>query len=351
MQQQHEFQPQSSNSQPQRPPHPHLGTSHTIHQHQTYHHDDQDHIILRYHQQQAPTSLEAPPTLHRPVHPPPPPPAPSSQYQVYQPSNLQTHRSVHNHNQQYLHHYANGFRPQVSPKASSESNSENNNLNNYHDHANEEQVQAILAAKEALEKPIEERDEKDILLIDNLCSLLHGFDVFPKTVRRALAAQAILIVIDEVGKELIVHNEQLDSFCVLIFGVCEQLNVTKTVTVRYYHVGDAFGVCEPTTDTMRFVGYMVTRCENCAFLCVKRDDFYTLLTDPANYPTKEIIRHRDRNGNVICVSQFRLDKKSSDPPWSHHMQSANPLGVVLPDGHIILKVSSCGCYTSSVQII
>lgn len=203
----------------------------------------------------------------------------------------------------------------------------------------EERIQAILAAKEALEKPIEERDERDILLIDNLCSLLHGFDVFPKTVRRALAAQTVLIVIDEKGKELIVHNEELDSFCVLIFGECEQLNPTKTVPIRKYNVGDAFGVCQPTTETIRFVGIMITKCENCAFLCVKRDDFYTILTDPANYINKDVIRHRDRNGNVVCVSHFDITKKSNGPPWSHHMQSVDPFKIILPDGHVIIKVS------------
>lgn len=202
----------------------------------------------------------------------------------------------------------------------------------------EEVIQAILAAKDALEKPIEERDEHDILLIDNLCSLVHGFEAFPKNVRRALAAQTVLIVIDEKGKELIVHNEELDSFCVLIFGECEQLNETKTMPIRYYNVGDAFGVCEPTTETIRFTGHMVTRCENCAFLCVKRDDFYTILTDPANYKTKDIIRHRDKNRNIVCISQFNTEKKSSGPLWSYHMQS-RPFKIVLPDGHLIVKVS------------
>lgn len=203
----------------------------------------------------------------------------------------------------------------------------------------EEVIQAILAAKEALEKPIEERDERDILLIDNLCSLVHGFDSFPKTVRRALAAQAVLIVIDEKGKELIVHNEELDSFCVLIFGECVQLDPTKAFPIRYYHVGDAFGVCEPTTETIRFVGNMITRCENCAFLCVKRDDFYTILTDPANYPRKEVVRHRDKNGSTICISQLNPEKKSSGFPWTHLMQSSDPPKIILPDGHIISKVS------------
>lgn len=213
------------------------------------------------------------------------------------------------------------------------------NYNVVQDHFIEEVIQAILEAKEALEKPIEERDEHDILLIDHLCSLVHGFDAFPRSVRRALAAQAVLIVIDEKGKELIVNNEELDSFCVLIFGECEQLNVAKTVPIRLYKVGDSFGVCEPTTETIRFVGHMVTRCENCAFLCVKRDDFYTILTDPANYPSKETIRHRDRNGNIVCISQFNEDKKSSGPLWSYKMQSTNPYKIALPDGHVITKVS------------
>lgn len=204
---------------------------------------------------------------------------------------------------------------------------------------NEEVIQAILSAKDALEKPIEERDDRDILLIDSLCSLVRGFDAFPKTVRRALAAQAVLIVIDEKGKELIVHNEELDSFCVLIFGECLQLDVAKTVPIHRYTVGDSFGVCEPTTETIRFFGHMITMCENCAFLCVKRDDFYTILTDPANYPNKEIIRHRDKTGNIVCVSQFNIDKKSTGPLWSFHKQSNSPYKIVLPDGHIIIKVS------------
>lgn len=214
----------------------------------------------------------------------------------------------------------------------------------------EKVIQAILAAKDALEKPIEERDERDILLIDNLCSLVNGFAMFPRTVRRALAAQTVLIVIDEKGKELIVHNEELDSFCVLIFGECVQLDPAKSFPIRYYHVGDAFGICEPTTDTIRFVGNMITRCENCAFLCVKRDDFYTILTDPANYPSKEIVRHRDRNGSVVCVSQLSAGKKSSGPLWTNPIQNNNQFKLVLPDGHIIVKVSirfPSSCFFSS----
>lgn len=266
----------------------------------------------------------------------------NTQYQIYQPSNLQTN---YHHPRQYDHNHMhlpnNALQHQVTHTVvDSSSSSSLDNYNNSHDHYTEDIIiQAILAAKEALEKPIEERDERDILLIDNLCSLVHGFDAFPKTVRRALAAQAVLIVIDEKGKELIVHNEELDSFCVLIFGECEQLNIAKTVPIRYYNVGDAFGVCEPTNETIRFVGHMVTRCENCAFLCVKRDDFYTILTDPANYPNKDVIRHKDRSGNIVCVSQFDIDKKSSGPLWSHHMQSTNPFKIVLPDGHIIIKVN------------
>jgi hypothetical protein len=205
-------------------------------------------------------------------------------------------------------------------------------------HYLEDVILAIVASRNALEKPIEERDEHDILSIDNLCSLLHGFLAFPKSVRRALAAQTVLIVIDEKGKELIVHNEELDSFCVLIFGECEQLNETKSLVLRDFNVGDAFGVCEPTTETIRFFGHMVTKCENCAFLCVKRDDFYTILTDPANYPTKRTIRHRDRNGNVVCVSQFDLERKTTGPLWSYHMQS-KPYKLILPNGHVIIKVS------------
>lgn len=207
----------------------------------------------------------------------------------------------------------------------------NNNL--------EEVIQAILAAKGALEKPIEERDSRDITLIDNLCALVHGFDSFPKTVRRALAAQAVLIVIEEKGKELIVHDEELDSFCVLIFGECEHLD-TSNNSIRHYNVGDAFGVCEPTKETLRSVGHIMTKCENCAFLCVKKDDFYLILTDDANYPTKDVIRHRDENGQIICISQFQSDKKSSNPLWSFtHLQLNSPARVVLPDGHVIVKVS------------
>lgn len=267
----------------------------------------------------------------------------NSHYQLYQPSNLQTYfNSSQQHNQHDQAKYPDipqdEFRSQQSYSVTDSSVNNDNYIIN-HDHFTEEVIQAILSAKDALEKPIEERDERDILLIDNLCSLVHGFDAFPKTVRRALAAQAVLIVIDEKGKELIVHNEELDSFCVLIFGECEQLNVAKTVPIRYYNVGDSFGVCEPTTETIRFVGHMITRCENCAFLCVKRDDFYTILTDPANYPNKEVIRHRDKNGNVICVSEFKPEKKSSGPLWSNHTNNNNPFKIVLPDGHIITKVS------------
>lgn len=209
---------------------------------------------------------------------------------------------------------------------------------NTQDKCTEEIIQAILTAKEALEKPIEERDEQDIKLIDYLCSLVHGFDAFPESIRRALAAQAVLIVIDEKGKELIVHNEELDSFCVLIFGLCEQLDVTKTRTIRQYNVGDAFGVVEPTTEVLRFDGHMITKCENCAFLCVKSDEFYTILTDPANYPNKETLRYRDRDGNIICVSQFDPSKKSTGSLWSYQMQS-RPFKLLLPDGHVIVKVS------------
>lgn len=240
--------------------------------------------------------------------------------------------------------------PPLPPHPNHQINNSNNNNHSHirnpnnddhdnprHDPYTEQVIAAILKAKDAMEKPIEERDENDILLIDYLCSLVHGFDVFPKTIRRALAAQAVLIVIEERGKELIVHSEELDSFCVLIFGECVQLDATKSLPIRYYHIGDAFGVCEPTTETIRFVGNMITKSDNCAFLCVKRDDFYTILTDPANYPNKEIIRHREPNGTVVCVSQLNIDKKSSTSLWSHHMQSSNPFK--LPDGHMIVKVS------------
>lgn len=271
----------------------------------------------------------------------------NNHYQYYQPSNLRRHPTHHNKyipgQQQLLqpndiddHHASNCM---VNPK--NESKHCDNAVFDSVDQASQDSytekvIQAILAAKDALEKPIEERDERDILLIDNLCSLVHGFDAFPKNVRRALAAQTVLIVIDEKGKELIVHNEELDSFCVLIFGECEQLNESKTKPLRYFSVGDAFGVCEPTTETIRFVGHMVTKCENCAFLCVKRDDFYTILTDSANYPSK--LRHRDRNRSIVCVSQFNIDKRSSGPLWSYYMQS-EPFKIFLPNGYTIVKVS------------
>lgn len=199
-------------------------------------------------------------------------------------------------------------------------------------------IQAILIAKEALEKPIEERDDRDINLIDNLCSSVRGFNIFPRTIRRALAEHAVLAVIDETGKELIVHNEVLDSYCVLIHGLCEQLDVSKTKTTRIYNVGDAFGVCDLTTDVIKFEGFMRTLWENCAFLCVKRDDFYAILTDPANFPNKETICHRDKIGNIYCISQLDVLRKSSSSAWSYNIQADGPFRLNLPDGHIISKV-------------
>uniref|UniRef100_A0A6G1SQM4 Rap guanine nucleotide exchange factor 2 n=1 Tax=Aceria tosichella TaxID=561515 RepID=A0A6G1SQM4_9ACAR len=279
---------------------------------------------------------------------------PNTHFQYYEPTNLKRHPNHHN---KY-------FNPPEQPQPINSNNhaaTSHNTRHNEHlvadtnsteqtdqNHYPEEVIQAIVAARSALEKPIEERDEYDILSIDNLCSLLHGFLTFPKSVRRALAAQTVLIVIDEKGKELIVHNEELDSFCVLIYGECEQLNETKTLVLRVFNVGDAFGVCEPTTETIRFFGHMVTKCENCAFLCVKRDDFYTILTDPANYPTKGTIRHRDKSGNVVCVSQFDVDRKTTRPLWSYHMQS-KPNQLILPNGHVIIKATEACLLTALVD--
>lgn len=198
-------------------------------------------------------------------------------------------------------------------------------------------IQAILKAQEPLDKPVVDRTEADISLIYHLCSHVDGFAIFPPKVRRCLASHVLLVVIAEAGRELITHNEDMDSYCVLIHGKCEQLDSTKKQTIRHYNVGDSFGVCEPTRAKVRFDGYMRTLCENCAFLCVARDDYYTILTDESNFPRQKEVRQRDAKDMVICVTQY--DENSTQPNADYTSRFPNSYNSPISKGHVIVKVS------------
>ncbi|KAG9510246.1 Rap guanine nucleotide exchange factor 2 [Fragariocoptes setiger] len=222
----------------------------------------------------------------------------------------------------------------------------------HHQYREKKKIMAILDAKNALDKEAEDRTERDIDLIYKLCSCMDGFKRFHPKVRRCLATCVILAVVDDAQKEVLGHDELLDSFCVLIHGRCIHYDSTRTQVLHYYDVGDAFGVCEPTTDPVKFDGYMRTECEKCAFLCVRQSDFYRILTDEANHIVEGEVRYRDEFDRVICVT------KCLNPDAAMHTDTLftnytthvpNDYSCPIPRGHVIMKATGYKLLTSLVD--
>lgn len=200
-------------------------------------------------------------------------------------------------------------------------------------------IKAIVKAEKPLDALVEERTEEDVSIIYELCSQLAGFAIFEPRVRRELASHAVLVIIEKSGTEPLKHNVVWNSYCVLIHGQCRHLDHTRTRIIRYYNVGDSLGVCEPTTEVVRFEGYLQTLSENCAFLCVFRDDFISILKNESYFPIQQVIRIRDRSNKVICVSHYKVNANQASAlctdNTSRYTHSYNS---PIAKGHVIVKV-------------
>jgi len=95
-------------------------------------------------------------------------------------------------------------------------------------------------------------------------------------VKKKLAYEMILAIIEKEQTVILTHNEILDSFCCLIHGTVEHISTSNSVPSILYP-GDVFGIIEPTMEKVYFDGIMKTLTPHCWFLCVCQQDFCKIL--------------------------------------------------------------------------
>ena len=134
----------------------------------------------------------------------------------------------------------------------------------------------LLLVKEVLEKDPLERTIEDNHFIFNFLNTLKAFDRFESNVKKQLAADMMLAIIEKEQTVILTHNEILDSFCCLIHGTVEHISTSNNVPSILYP-GDIFGITEPIMEKVYFNGIMKTLTPFCWFLCVCQQDFCKIL--------------------------------------------------------------------------
>lgn len=130
--------------------------------------------------------------------------------------------------------------------------------------------------RDCLEKEPSERTEEDIESLLEFTQHLKAFTNMTLSVRRALCSVMIFAVVEKAETIVMNDGEQLDSWSVLVNG-CVDVEIAddenQTLTV-----GDAFGIL-PTMDKLYHKGVMITKCDDCQFVCITQSDYYRFVND------------------------------------------------------------------------
>lgn len=125
--------------------------------------------------------------------------------------------------------------------------------------------------RECLEKEPSERTDDDIETLLEFTQQLKAFTNMTLAVRRALCAVMVFAVVEKANTTVMNNGEELDSWSVLVNGSVE-VDIPDEPNQTLY-TGDAFGIL-PTMEKLYHKGVMITKCDDCQFVCITQSDYY-----------------------------------------------------------------------------
>ncbi|XP_050515980.1 rap guanine nucleotide exchange factor 6-like isoform X2 [Diabrotica virgifera virgifera] len=151
--------------------------------------------------------------------------------------------------------------------------------------------------RDCLEKEPSERTEDDIEALLEFTQHLKAFTNMTLAVRRALCAVMVFAVVEKAGTIVMNDGEELDSWSVLVNGSVEVVIPDEPSQTLY--MGDAFGIL-PTMDKLYHKGVMVTKQDDCQFVCITQSDYYRIL-----HQGEENTRRHEEEGKLVMVTELR----------------------------------------------
>ncbi|XP_076264894.1 PDZ domain-containing guanine nucleotide exchange factor isoform X9 [Rhynchophorus ferrugineus] len=170
--------------------------------------------------------------------------------------------------------------------------------------------------RDCLEKEPSERTEDDIDTLLEFTQQLKAFNNMTLAVRRALCAVMVFAVVEKAGTIVMNDGEELDSWSVLVNGCVEV--VISAEENQTLNTGDAFGIL-PTMDKLYHRGVMVTKCDDCQFVCITQSDYYRIL-----HQGEENTRRHEEDGNVVMVTELRGSMEPGSNRRGHVVIRATP---------------------------
>ncbi|ESO00585.1 hypothetical protein HELRODRAFT_82965, partial [Helobdella robusta] len=160
--------------------------------------------------------------------------------------------------------------------------------------------------REYLEKNPSDRTEKEVQFLLDFMQHMPAFSNMTMSMKQSLCSIMVFAGVEKSGTVILSDGEKLDSWSVILNGHVE---VGKPDgTIQHLHMGDSFGV-SPTNDVMYHEGVMITKSDDCQFVCIPQRQFYDIL----HREKENIIKVQNENGEVTMVMEKRemLDEKSS----------------------------------------
>ncbi|KAG5898058.1 hypothetical protein JTB14_001764 [Gonioctena quinquepunctata] len=151
--------------------------------------------------------------------------------------------------------------------------------------------------RDCLEKEPSERTEDDIEALLEFTQHLKAFTNMTLAVRKALCQVMVFAVVEKAGTIVMNDGEELDSWSVLVNGSVEVVIPDEPNQTLY--MGDAFGII-PTTDKLYHKGVMITKCDDCQFVCITQSDYYRIL-----HQGEENTRRHEEEGKLVMVTELR----------------------------------------------
>ncbi|XP_066148648.1 rap guanine nucleotide exchange factor 6 isoform X3 [Euwallacea fornicatus] len=170
--------------------------------------------------------------------------------------------------------------------------------------------------RDCLEKEPSERTEDDIEALLEFTQHLKAFTNMTLAVRRALCAVMVFAVVEKAGTIVMNDGEELDSWSVLVNG-CVEVVITGEEN-QTLSMGDAFGIL-PTMDKLYHKGLMITKCDDCQFVCITQSDYYRIL-----HQGEENTRRHEEDGNLVLVTELRGSAESGSNRRGHVVIRATP---------------------------
>ncbi|KAJ8915860.1 hypothetical protein NQ315_004674, partial [Exocentrus adspersus] len=175
--------------------------------------------------------------------------------------------------------------------------------------------------RDCLEKEPTERTEDDIEALLEFTQHLKAFTNMTLAVRRALCSVMVFAVVEKAGTIVMNDGEELDSWSVLVNGCVEV--VIPGEENQTLMMGDAFGIL-PTMDKLYHKGIMITKCDDCQFVCITQSDYYRIL-----HQGEENTRRHEEDGQLVMVTELRGSMEPSSNRRGHVVIRAAPERLML----------------------